>query len=175
MNASEKERLVEDTLVQNYEKYYRIVYSHIFREEDACDIVQEGAYRAILRSRTLQKPEYADTWICRIMLNETYRHMKKDSGRPVDIEKLPERGEDDAGIQRAEESWGLKEALEALGEPDRTIVVLRYYEEEKLEDIGRILDMGVSTVKSRLYRAMGKLKKIMEQGGAGDGTLETGI
>ncbi len=165
MGGSEKEKLVEACLIQNYEKYYRIVYSHVFREQDACDIVQEGAYRAILKSGTLKSPEYADTWICRIMLNETYRYLKKSREIPEEPGAVLEKGEPDREIQRMEEGAGLQEALDALGEPDRTIVVLRYYEEEKLEDIGRILEMKVNTVKSRLYRAMEKLKQSMEREG----------
>ncbi len=165
MGGSETEKLVEACLIQNYEKYYRIVYSHVFREQDACDIVQEGAYRAILKSGTLKSPEYADTWICRIMLNETYRYLKKSREIPAEMGDVLEKGEPDLEIQRMEEGAGLQEALDALGEPDRTIVVLRYYEEEKLEDIGRILEMKVNTVKSRLYRAMEKLKQSMEREG----------
>ena len=65
MRASDKEALIHECLVQNYEKYYRMAYSYVFREQDAMDIVQEAAYRAILKSDLLKQPEYADTWICR--------------------------------------------------------------------------------------------------------------
>ena len=50
MKASEKEALMHECLVKNYEKYYRMAYSYVFCEQDAMDIVQEGAYRAILKS-----------------------------------------------------------------------------------------------------------------------------
>ena len=49
MRASDKEALIHECLVQNYEKYYRMAYSYVFREQDAMDIVQEAAYRAILK------------------------------------------------------------------------------------------------------------------------------
>ena len=61
MRASDKEALIHECLVQNYEKYYRMAYSYVFREQDAMDIVQEAAYRAILKSDLLKQPEYADT------------------------------------------------------------------------------------------------------------------
>ena len=53
MRASDKEALIHECLVQNYEKYYRMAYSYVFREQDAMDIVQEAAYRAILKSDLL--------------------------------------------------------------------------------------------------------------------------
>ena len=76
MRSADKEALVHKCLTEHYEKYYRIAYSYTFQEQDAMDIVQEGAYRAILKSDSLKKPEYADTWICRIMMNEAVRFLE---------------------------------------------------------------------------------------------------
>ena len=53
--------------------------------------------------------------------------------------------------------------------------MLRYFEEEKLENIGKTMNLNVNTVKSRLYRAMDKFKKYMETGGAEYGKLEKGV
>ena len=132
MKASEKEALVHECLVKNYEKYYRMAYSYVFCEQDAMDIVQESAYRAILKSDLLKQPEYVE----------------------------------DIDLQRA---------LDKLDEQERTIVVLRYFEEEKIDTIGKVMELNVNTVKSRLYRAMDKLKKYMETGGVEYGKLEKGV
>ena len=170
MKSSEKEALVHECLVKNYGKYYKIAYSYTFHEQDAMDVVQEGAYRAILKSDSLKQPEYADTWICRIMIREAIRFLEKNRGKTVDLAEIPEEGRMD---QMADPD--LKEALSSLDEKDRAIVVLRFFEEEKLETIGRMLDLNVNTVKSRLYRAMDKLKKYMETGGANYGKMEIGV
>ncbi len=170
MKASEKEALVHECLVKNYEKYYRMAYSYVFREQDAMDIVQEGAYRAILKSDLLKQPEYVDTWICKIMINEALRFLKKNKLASVDMEDLPEQGQEDQV-----EDIDLQRALDKLDEQERTIVVLRYFEEEKIDTIGRVMELNVNTVKSRLYRAMDKLKKYMETGGAEHGRLEKGV
>ena len=55
------------------------------------------------------------------------------------------------------------------------ILVLKYFEEEKLQTIAQVMDLKVSTVKSRLYRAVEKLKKYMESGGAAYGKMEKGV
>lgn len=170
MKASEKEALVHECLVKNYEKYYRMAYSYVFCEQDAMDIVQEGAYRAILKSDLLKQPEYVDTWICKIVINEALRFLKKNKLASVDMESLPEQGKEDEV-----EDIDLQRALDKLDEQERAIVVLRYFEEEKLENIGKTMNLNVNTVKSRLYRAMDKLKKYMETGGAEYGKLEKGV
>ena len=170
MKASEKEALVHECLVKNYEKYYRMAFSYVFCEQDAMDIVQEGAYRAILKSDLLKQPEYVDTWICKIVINEALRFLKKNKLASVDMESLPEQGKEDEV-----EDIDLQRALEKLDNQERAIVVLRYFEEEKLENIGKTMNLNVNTVKSRLYRAMDKLKKYMETGGAEYGKLEKGV
>lgn len=157
MKSADKEALVHECLVANYEKYYRIAYSYVFQEQDAMDIVQEGAYRAILKSDSLKNPAYVDTWICRIMMNEAVRFLEKYRGRTAPVEEIPEEGREDEP-----RDLDLQQALWKLSEEERRIVVLRYFEEEKLETIALAMGLKVGTVKSRLYRAVEKLKKYME-------------
>ena len=158
MKATDKEALIHEQLIKNYEKYYRIAYSYTFQEQDAMDIVQEAAYRAILKSESLRNPEYADTWICRIIKNEAVRFLERYKGRTVTMEELPEEGSEDQI-----EDLDLKQALTRLNNEERTIVVLKYFEEEKLTTIAQIMDLNLNTVKSRLYRAVEKLKKYIDR------------
>lgn len=170
MKSADKEALVHKCLIEHYEKYYRIAYSYTFQEQDAMDIVQEGAYRAILKSDSLKNPEYADTWICRIMMNEAVRYLKKYRGKNAPMEEVPETGKEDD-----REDLDLKQALWKLNEEERRIVVLRYFEEEKLQTIAGVMGLKVNTVKSRLYRAVEKLRKYMETGGTEYGEVEKGV
>ncbi len=169
MRTADKEALIHEQLIKNYEKYYRIAYSYTFQEQDAMDIVQESAYRAILKSDTLKQPAYADTWICRIVMNEAIRFLEKYRGRTIAMDELPEEGVNDQI-----EDLDLRQALEKLDSEERAIVVLKYFEEEKLKTIAQIMDLNLNTVKSKLYRAVDKLKRYME-GGAEHGKMENGI
>ena len=56
----------------------------------------------------------------------------------------------------------LRTALDSLSPEDKAIVELRYFEDLKIEDIARVLNENVNTIKSRLYRSMQKLKLKME-------------
>ena len=61
--SGKKERanrnLVEQIILEKYNQYYRLAYSYVHNEADACDIVQNGAYKALRGSHALKKPEYA--------------------------------------------------------------------------------------------------------------------
>ena len=170
MRTEKKEKLVQECLIGNYGKYYRIAYSYVFQEQDAMDIVQEAAYKAILKSDSLKQPEYVDTWVCRIVMNEAVRFLAQYRGRTVAMEEVPEEG-----VADHIEDVDLQAALGKLDEGERAIAVLKYFEEEKLGTIARILDMNVNTVKSRLYRALEKMRKYMEAGGMEYEYVEEGV
>lgn len=56
----------------------------------------------------------------------------------------------------------LQRALDALQEKDKAVVILRYFEDRKLEEIADILEENANTVKSRLYRSIKKLRDHLE-------------
>lgn len=151
-----KEKTVEEVILQNYDRYYRLAYSYVHNEADAYDIVQNGAYKAILKADTLKNKEFAGTWVYRIMLNEIFTFCKKDN--LVTFGELPiEEGKEDTY-----EDVDLKAALDKLSPQEKAIVELRYYEDLKLDEIAEIVNENVSTVKSRLYRCMKKLRLELE-------------
>lgn len=152
----EKREVVEQLLLSNYNKYYRLACSYVHNDADAGDIVQNGAYKAILNSKKLKSVEYAETWIYRIMMNEIFaRYREKET---TSLEEISfEWGKEDQY-----ENFDLRKAIQSLDKEDRTVVVLRYFEDMKLEDIAVILEENLSTVKSRLYRSMRKLKFQLE-------------
>lgn len=151
-----KRDVVEQLLLENYNKYYRLACSYVHNDQDAGDIVQNGAYKAILNSDRLQSVEYAETWIYRIMMNEIFSKYREKETIPIH-EISFEHGKEDEY-----EDVDLKKAIDSLEKEDRAVVVLRYYEDMKLEDIAKALGENLSTVKSRLYRSMRKLKLQLE-------------
>ena len=60
------------------------------------------------------------------------------------------------------EDLDLLQAIQKLKEEEQTIIYLRYYEGKQLDEIAEITQEKLSTVKSRLYRAMNKLKLALE-------------
>ena len=150
------EQIIEQILLEEYNHYYRLAYSYVRREADAADIVQDCAYKAILHSGSLREDEHARTWVYRIMLNEIFRYLKRDiyiarGAFPLDAAA-------EAGAEDRYEDIDLRRALEAMSPEDKAVIELKYFEDMKLSEIAVALGENVSTVKSRLYRSLKKLK-----------------
>lgn len=148
--------VISEILTTNYAMFYRIAFSYVRSEADAQDIVQESAYKAIYHAKKLKKQEFATTWICRIVINEAVsflRKRKKEQTEPMDRE---------IATQDKEDMTDLHKAMEALSPEERTVIILRYFEEMKLEEIAAVCEESLSTVKSRLYRTLKKLRINLE-------------
>ena len=155
-----KAKTVERLLLTNYNQYYRLAYSYVHNDADACDIVQNGAYKALRGSGTLKNAAYAETWVYRIMLNECFRHLRQP--RKYSYESMQETGFELSYTEDNCDKIDLRRALDALQEKDKAVVILRYFEDRKLEEIADILEENVNTVKSRLYRSIKKLRDHLE-------------
>lgn len=164
LEREKKEQRIEQLLLENYNRYYRLAYSYVHNEADACDIVQNGAYKVILNSDSLNQVEYASTWIYRIMMNEIFRFLKKESSsskvRILSLEEMQE----EPGREDRYENIDLRRALDEMPKEDKAVIELKYFEELKLEEIAQVLEENISTVKSRLYRGLKKLKLKLADG-----------
>ena len=150
-NTADTERILTD----NYEKYYRLAYSYMRNEDDALDVVQESAYRAIRDCGKVNK-DYLSTWIYRIVVNTALDLLRKKKKETLS-EELPEIPVEDQ-YQETE----LRTILNQLDHKSKTIIILRYFEDLKLEDIADILGDNLNTVKARLYRSLKKLRLNLE-------------
>ncbi|MGN0402461.1 MAG: RNA polymerase sigma factor [Acetatifactor sp.] len=156
-NNANKE-LIEQIILENYNRYYRLAYSYVHNETDAGDIVQNGAYKALRNSQALKNQEYAATWVYRIMLNECFQYLRQPGF--LSYEAIQEESGVEAGYYEDEyKDIDLQRALDVLSDKDKAIIILKYFEDRTLEEIADILEENVNTVKSRLYRSMKKLRE----------------
>ena len=117
-----KEKAVETLLLTNYNQYYRLAYSYVHNENDAYDIVQNAAYKAIKNSGSLKQENFASTWLYRIVINEIFTYCRQQ--KTLSLEDAKETYAEDSY-----EDLDLKRALEHLPENDRMIVELKYFED----------------------------------------------
>ena len=125
-------------------------------EDDALDVVQESAYRAIRDCGKVKNKDYLSTWIYRIVVNTALDLLRKKKKETL-TEELPEIPVEDQ-YQETE----LRTILNQLDHKSKTIIILRYFEDLKLEDIADILGDNLNTVKARLYRSLKKLRLNLE-------------
>lgn len=147
---------VEQQFLHNYNNYYRLAYSYVKNENDAMDIVQESAYKTMKDYASLKNEDYINTWIYRIVINTALDYIRKSKKEIVGI-LGEEKAYEDTYI-----NFDMIDLLDNLEEDAKTIIILRFFEEQKLEDIAEITGENISTVKSKLYRTLKKLKVDME-------------
>ncbi|WP_250278027.1 sigma-70 family RNA polymerase sigma factor [[Clostridium] colinum] len=147
--------LIENTLLKNYNKYYKLAFSYVQNEADAMDIIQECSYKAIKNANLLKEDKYVDTWIYRIVINQCKTFLSKNIHITEDIY------ETNIPFEDKYENIDLKNALNCLDNDEKAIVILRFFEDLKIEDVANVLNINVNTAKSKLYRCLNKLKSIV--------------
>lgn len=162
LGMKKKEQAIERILTQNYNSYYRLAYSYVHNEMDAGDIVQNGAYKAILNSHTLKQEGYASTWVYRIMMNEIFQFLRTRQAAGREVLAFSDENQPEPGTEDRYEDIDLRRALDSMPDKDKAVIELRYFEELKLEEIAEILNENVNTIKSRLYRGLKKLRMELE-------------
>lgn len=167
MHLEIRERLA-DYMTENREQFYRLAYSHVRNREAALDIVQNAIVKALENYASMQKPEYMRTWFYRILVNECYGFLRKNRWElSYDSEKLSSLVKESNGEQmRGEDqiSYEVYERIRKLPDKIKTVIILRFYEDMKLEEISRVTGAGLSTVKYRLYTGLKKLEKSLKEG-----------
>ena len=158
MKTVSLQQKVEDQILDNYEAMYRLAYSYVRNEEEALDIVQESVYKAIKNAGKVQQEAYIRTWIWRIVMNtavDLIRSRKNETG----LEEAGETGKEDTY-----QDFDTLEALKILEPREKAVIVLRFFEDQKLEDIARTLQENTNTVKTILYRSLKKLRVELTEG-----------
>lgn len=156
MKKKDLERHFEDYVIINKEPIYRLAYSYVKNAEDALDIVQESIYKGISSLESLKDINVIKTWFYRIVVNTSLDFIRKRSREIViDSEYLFEKELIDMDNYA---NIDLERALENLPYSYRTIIILRYFEDLKINEIAEVLDININTIKTRLYKGLELLR-----------------
>ncbi|CAK7078798.1 RNA polymerase subunit sigma-70 [Tissierella sp. P1] len=158
--ANNLENQLEDYIIKNKELFYRLAYSYVKNIDDALDVVQESIYKAFSSIDSLKDFGYIKTWFYRIIVNVSLDLLRKRKREIITDEEFILSN--DVGAVDHYTDIDLKKALETLPESYRSIIVLRFFEDLKLEEIAEILDQNINTVKTRLYKALEILRLSMD-------------
>ena len=155
-----------EQIVERYrEPVFRAAYLVTRSSADAQEAAQDAflkAHRALGRFRA---GEPLRPWLLRIAVNESRNRVRSSARRdalalraaaerpPVDADPSPE-----AALLAAEERRELLAALERLREEDRLAIACRYFLELSERETAQVLGWRRGTLKSRLSRALGRLR-----------------
>lgn len=152
-------------------KIYAFILRQIGNRDDAHDLTQDTFTKAFENLDRLADPSRFSAWLYKIALNECrmrFRRQKRVKPLSLDEESGPgealeneEIGPEDAFLAR-ESAGRLHSAFENLPEEQRLVIIMKEYQGLKFQEISDVLDVPLSTVKSRMYLGLKTLKKLME-------------
>jgi RNA polymerase sigma factor (sigma-70 family) len=162
-----------DDLVRKYqERIYATIYHMTANHEDANDLAQETFIKAYAALKSFKGDSSFYTWVYRIAVNKTINFLKQRRNRPhmslndLDFnaendpdmvalvsDKTPRR---DVGLTELQEK--LNEAMLKLSAVHRLVVTLHDVQGLSHEEIGKMMDCNVGTVRSRLFYARQQLQ-----------------
>lgn len=132
-------------------KLYKTAFLYLGNETLALDAVDEAVYKALCSYKKLREPEYFDTWITKILINECYNEQRRQKrfGR---FEELPETAEEEF------DSLPLKEAIKKLPKELKEIIILRYFSGHTLAETAELLKIPQGTAATRQRKALKLLR-----------------
>ena len=155
---------IADYLIEHQNGLYRLAYSYVQDKDAALDVVQDAACQALEKCWGVKNAGALKTWYYRIVVNEALQYLRKYRR---EISTQPEDMREEAyleeGYDRADEDAQVFERVLKLPPDMKTVVLLRFYEQLSLAEIAKVTDTNLNTVKSRLYAALKKLRKSLEE------------
>ncbi|MDF2671141.1 MAG: polymerase sigma factor [Paenibacillus sp.] len=161
---------VESLIIRYHAPIFAYLYRMVHSKPLAEDLTQECFVKAMESIRRKRVPDRLRPWIYTIAANLCKDLWRKSSYRQeqlqdeLNIENRYKLEDMVASIfERQADRERVVRALHQLEPDKRNLIVLRFYQELKLDEIAHILDIPLSTVKSRLYHCLGELHRLLKE------------
>ena len=158
-----------DTLFHRYQlPLYVYVFELVHDEQTSLDIVQETFIAAVRHIGGLRDDAKFGSWLFGIAHQKCAQRWRKQNREEIlreEIAELPDEFEDgpDELLIRQEQEAGFMNLLNQLPLPQRSVLLLHFIEDFSLEEIARITESAIGTVKSRLHYAKKSLRRLLEE------------
>ena len=148
---------------------YRVAKARLDNEEDIHDAISETIFDAYEKLRELKENKYFQTWIIRIFINRCNYIYKINTRHLRLIEKTTSSNfmNDyyDNSIDKLEGKINFEMLINNLKYDEKIVFVLYFYLNYDTNEISKILNVNVNTIKSRLLRGKEKIAKQFRKGG----------
>lgn len=173
-SEKEQKELFEEAFVPHFTALYNFAYKLTLSEENAKDLLQDTSLKAYRFINSFEKGTNAKAWLFRIMKNSFINDYRKKSKAPgmVDYQEVETFYNSDNSEQATISTSDLRVetvkdmlgdeitlALNAIDVDFRTVIILSDLEGFKYDEMAKILDIPIGTVRSRLHRARNMLKE----------------
>jgi RNA polymerase sigma-70 factor (ECF subfamily) len=150
-----------DALVALCGRWERPLYAFLARHtagRDVDDLYQETWLRVVRAARRFDPGRRFSTWLFQIALNLARDWHRRAPPEPVD--PAQHDAAHPGAAARVDAALDARRLLAALPEPQREVVLLRYYHDLPEDEVAAILGCPRGTVKSRLHHAMARLARL---------------
>ena len=175
LTKEEKAKIFEKEFYPHVDALFNFAYNLTYNEEDANDLVQETYMKAFRFIDKYLVGTNAKAWLFKILKNGFINQYRKKAKRPtkVDFEEIvsyhnEENSKYSGFIDMRQEIYQniigdeVTNAVNALPVDFRTVILLCDIEGFTYEEISKIIDIPIGTVRSRLHRARNMLKETLE-------------
>lgn len=150
-------------LIKNNKEYlYKMAFLYVKDEQDALEVIHETVYRAFLNIEKLKKAKFFNTWITRILINVSIDFLKRKGKSEILDESTPTIKE--KSEVSTEEKLDLYNAIDLLNDNYKTVIIMMYFNDMKIKDIAKIMEIPENTVKTYLRRAKQALGEVLKEG-----------
>ena len=171
-SEKEKRDIFDNEFMPHINSMYNFGYRLTLDRDDAKDLVQDTYLKAYRFIESFQKGTNAKAWLFRILKNSFINDYRKKSKEPSKVdyqevetyynsEEVDRQITPDLRVESLKDMIGdeISNALNSLDVDFRTVIILCDLEGFKYEEMAKILDIPIGTVRSRLHRARNLLKE----------------
>jgi len=171
-SEKEKQEIFDHEFMPHIHSMYNFGYRLTLDRDDAKDLVQDTYLKAFRFIESFQKGTNAKAWLFRILKNSFINDYRKKSKEPSKVDyqevetyynsdEVDRQITPDLRVESLKDMIGdeISNALNALDVDFRTVIILCDLEGFKYEEMAKILDIPIGTVRSRLHRARNLLKE----------------
>lgn len=174
LTKQEKDKIFNEELIPQADALYNFAYSLVFEEARAQDLVQEAYLKAYRFIHSFEPGSNAKAWLFQILKNAFINEYRKKSRQPqkVDFEDFNDKNQ----LEKQSVSIDIEQdvythmigdeittALNSLPVDFRVAIILSDIEGFTYEEIAKITDIPIGTVRSRLFRARNLMKEQLRE------------
>ncbi len=159
IRSQQGEKEAFELLVELWQKPLLVfAMRYLDQKTEAFDVVQETWISVIKGLNKLEKPSLFVSWLFRILTNKCIDRVRK---KQADEQLLKNANNPSQSSETSAENESLSRAIDRLPDEHKTIIMLRFGQGLQVDQIAAILNISEGTVKSRLHRALARLREIL--------------
>lgn len=162
------------------QRWYATILSFLYRISGNMDDVQDTCQKTFVtvycKLHQLKETDKFSTWLYRIANNhatdflrdrkrQIHNHRNKESGEDefaLDTPD-PEPPDFETKIDGAQLRHLFEKIMQAIPDEQRTVIIMKIYQDLKFSEIAQVLDIAINTVKSRMYYGLRTLKEALSK------------